>query len=591
MVSRAGARNRRRDREYFILIPIVLLIMLLPVTVSGLGTSQGAFVWLFGAIGVPVAAAVALSILFVTLGIVGNLPGGLLYVFGRARGAADGVKIAAAVLAVSVVVLSWVFGGGPAGLLYLVVYLLAVAPGLPVGFALFGRSHPAAWVCGALIGYGITQLALWTVIVAGFASRDRVSGRLGDRDVSELGVVVQASRWAHPDYTWSAGRHPRVAPGPAHRPGLDGAALQEHGARRRDRDPLLPRLLHGRFSLAHRARAELGKFTLPPRNPYLAPRVMNYYWTYFLLPSVVASVGPAPLRDVQACLKTNAFYNAVLMVGAVSLLVRTSVASAGPAAAAVVLAILAASVEGLYAIIDLVSRGRPLEGLTDMNIDAMTSWRSAACASTTFRGPCGTRRSIRRRSRSAWLAFSWPRPPGRAQAWRRSPGRAWPSVSPPPSIRSSARSVRSFTAWPSAPTHSPREGWRLLPRHAVAAVPVVLAVAWGAASKVVEGAGSALQFGFAGFSRNHPVLTLLLSVGPLSSPRFPVCGRCDRGTFAPGQSDVGPGGRARDALPGQDLRSLLGGIPRRPAHLVSLPMLLAPACPASTTAVASGSLR
>ena len=67
---------------YFIFIPVVLLIMLLPVTVSGLGTSQGAFGWLFGSIGVPVAAAVALSILFVTLGVVGNLPGGLLYVFG-----------------------------------------------------------------------------------------------------------------------------------------------------------------------------------------------------------------------------------------------------------------------------------------------------------------------------------------------------------------------------------------------------------------------------------------------------------------------------------------------------------------------------
>jgi glycosyltransferase 2 family protein len=67
---------------YFILIPVVLLIMLLPVTISGLGTSQGAFGWLFGSIGVPVAAAVALSILFVTLGVVGNLPGGLLYVFG-----------------------------------------------------------------------------------------------------------------------------------------------------------------------------------------------------------------------------------------------------------------------------------------------------------------------------------------------------------------------------------------------------------------------------------------------------------------------------------------------------------------------------
>ena len=81
------------------------------------------------------------------------------------------MKIAAVVLAGSVVVLSWLFGGGVPGLLYLVIYLLAVAPGLPIGFALFGRRHPAAWVCGALIGYGITQLSLWTVIVP--ASRHR----------------------------------------------------------------------------------------------------------------------------------------------------------------------------------------------------------------------------------------------------------------------------------------------------------------------------------------------------------------------------------------------------------------------------------
>ena len=53
--------------------------MLLPVTILGLGTSQAAFVWLFGAAGVPTAAAVALSILFVALGVVGNLPGGILY--------------------------------------------------------------------------------------------------------------------------------------------------------------------------------------------------------------------------------------------------------------------------------------------------------------------------------------------------------------------------------------------------------------------------------------------------------------------------------------------------------------------------------
>lgn len=68
---------------YFVFIPIVLLIMLLPVTISGLGTGQGAFGWLFGTIGVPAPAAMALSILFIALGVFGNLPGGILYVTGN----------------------------------------------------------------------------------------------------------------------------------------------------------------------------------------------------------------------------------------------------------------------------------------------------------------------------------------------------------------------------------------------------------------------------------------------------------------------------------------------------------------------------
>ena len=67
---------------YFAFIPTILLIMQLPVTIAGLGTSQLAFAWLFGAAGVPAAGAVALSILFVALGVVGNLPGALLYAFG-----------------------------------------------------------------------------------------------------------------------------------------------------------------------------------------------------------------------------------------------------------------------------------------------------------------------------------------------------------------------------------------------------------------------------------------------------------------------------------------------------------------------------
>ena len=67
---------------YFVVIPLILLIMLLPITVNGIGTSQAAFIWCFGAMGVGRPEAFALSVLFVALGVVGNLPGGLLYATG-----------------------------------------------------------------------------------------------------------------------------------------------------------------------------------------------------------------------------------------------------------------------------------------------------------------------------------------------------------------------------------------------------------------------------------------------------------------------------------------------------------------------------
>jgi len=66
---------------YFVFVPIAMLIMQLPVTIQGLGTGQWVFTWLFGTVGTPAAAAVALSLLFVALGLVGNLPGALLYAF------------------------------------------------------------------------------------------------------------------------------------------------------------------------------------------------------------------------------------------------------------------------------------------------------------------------------------------------------------------------------------------------------------------------------------------------------------------------------------------------------------------------------
>lgn len=70
--------------DYFAFIPLILLVMLLPITFNGIGTSQAAFVWFFARVNIPFASAFALSVLFVALGIVGNLPGALLYVGGRA---------------------------------------------------------------------------------------------------------------------------------------------------------------------------------------------------------------------------------------------------------------------------------------------------------------------------------------------------------------------------------------------------------------------------------------------------------------------------------------------------------------------------
>jgi uncharacterized protein (TIRG00374 family) len=67
---------------YFAFVPLILLVMLLPVTINGFGTGQAAFVWFFARAGVAAAPAFALSVLFIGLGVIGNLPGGILYALG-----------------------------------------------------------------------------------------------------------------------------------------------------------------------------------------------------------------------------------------------------------------------------------------------------------------------------------------------------------------------------------------------------------------------------------------------------------------------------------------------------------------------------
>lgn len=64
---------------YLLFMPLGLLMLLLPVSVSGFGLPQGVIVWLLRPMGVADEASFALSTLIVLTGLAGNLPGLLLW--------------------------------------------------------------------------------------------------------------------------------------------------------------------------------------------------------------------------------------------------------------------------------------------------------------------------------------------------------------------------------------------------------------------------------------------------------------------------------------------------------------------------------
>jgi uncharacterized membrane protein YbhN (UPF0104 family) len=67
---------------YFAFIPLIVLIMQVPITPSGLGTTQLAFERFLVPQGAPAPHVFALSVLFLALGLIGTLPGGILYALG-----------------------------------------------------------------------------------------------------------------------------------------------------------------------------------------------------------------------------------------------------------------------------------------------------------------------------------------------------------------------------------------------------------------------------------------------------------------------------------------------------------------------------
>jgi len=65
---------------YFLcFIPPILVVTMLPISVGGWGTTNVAYVALFSRVGMDRDGAFVLSVLILALGVVGNLPGGLIY--------------------------------------------------------------------------------------------------------------------------------------------------------------------------------------------------------------------------------------------------------------------------------------------------------------------------------------------------------------------------------------------------------------------------------------------------------------------------------------------------------------------------------
>lgn len=67
-------------RYYLVFMPIGLLMLLLPISVSGFGLPQGVIVWLLRPMAVPDERSFALSTLIVLTGLAGNLPGLWLWI-------------------------------------------------------------------------------------------------------------------------------------------------------------------------------------------------------------------------------------------------------------------------------------------------------------------------------------------------------------------------------------------------------------------------------------------------------------------------------------------------------------------------------
>ena len=428
----------------------------------------------------------------------------------------------ASTLAASVLGLSIWFGGA-AGALYLAAYVLTLVPGFPIGWRLFGRTHAAGWVAGALFGYGLTALALWIPVFAGLAT-----------------PPVFAAAWlAITTLVWTLARRgpPLVTMPPCGVRDLATLLLLLHlvplllalpFGRTGERDATGTKYYRAYFTadfVWHAALTqELARFERRPVNPYLAPEPVHYYWTYFLAPAAIAGPEASRWIPVEAALKINATGTALLLLSAVFCAAWAACGRAGPAAAAAALALLAPSLEGSYEILRLLRAGSPLDALRETNIDAVTAWPP-------FRGL-----RIDGLVRSMW----WTPQHSTSMAlgllavvvaarFKRDDAADHGSISVAvpmlgglalglsvvmnPFLGAAFSLIYGISAAVDALSR-PKPIAALL-KHAASAIPVAAGLLFGIVNRMGEGAGGAVSIGWLHLARNAPLVTFVLSFGGL----------------------------------------------------------------------------
>jgi uncharacterized protein (TIRG00374 family) len=72
-------------RYFALFVPMVALVQLLPISFNGLGVREGTYQLLFGTVGIEATQAVAMSLMYYIVRVVGGLFGGLLYLIGNLK--------------------------------------------------------------------------------------------------------------------------------------------------------------------------------------------------------------------------------------------------------------------------------------------------------------------------------------------------------------------------------------------------------------------------------------------------------------------------------------------------------------------------